>query len=237
MLQEVPSTGQYIVMFDPLDGSSNIDANVSIGTIWTIFRNIPHIDGAESSVLQPGVQQVAAGYVLYGSSTVLVYSIGRGVHMFTLEPQFGAFLLTRENIRMPEHAPQYAVNEAYLNSFPQPYQDYLAWAKDDANDHGGFSSRYVGSLVADFHRILVKGGVFLYPPTHAQPDGKLRLMYECNPLAFIAEQAGGMASDGANRILKKMPGNVHDRTSLVIGGKKNVEEVHKFTRADVAAAK
>ena len=233
VVQEVPTNGQYIVMFDPLDGSSNIDSNVSIGTIWTIFRNIPHIDGVADSVLQPGVQQVAAGYVLYGSSTVMVYAVGTGVHMFTLDPQFGAFLLTKENITMPEFAPQYSVNEAYLNTFPKPYQDYLDWAKDSSQMHGGFSSRYIGSLVADFHRILIKGGLFMYPPTQSHPDGKLRLMYECNPLAFIAEQAGGMASDGSERILKKMPEDVHSRTGLVIGGKQNVEQVHQFTCADV----
>lgn len=227
VLQEVSEKDSYIIMFDPLDGSSNIDVNVSVGTIFTIFRNPPEVKGAEKSVLQPGSEQVASGYVLYGSSTVLVYTCGHGVHQFTLDTQFGAYLLTRENIRMPEHTGTYSVNEAYLHSFPEPYQRYLHWSKHP--EGGGYSSRYVGSLVADFHRILIKGGIFMYPPTTKQPGGKLRLMYECNPLAFIAEQAGGSAyGAGGERILDLMPKDVHDRTPLVIGSSKNVEEAMRF---------
>ena len=234
VLQEVQKEDSYIIMFDPLDGSSNIDVNVSVGTIFTIFRNPPEVEGAEKSVLQPGSKQVASGYVLYGSSTVLVYTCGNGVHQFTLDPQFGAFLLTRENIRMPEHAGTYSVNEAYLHSFPEPYQRYLHWSKHP--DGGGYSSRYVGSLVADFHRILVKGGIFMYPPTDQQPGGKLRLMYECNPLAFIAEQAGGSAyGAGGRRIMDLIPKDVHDRTPLVIGGSRNVEEAMRFIAEPVRA--
>lgn len=226
VLQEATGEGRYIVMFDPLDGSSNIDANVSVGTIFTIFRHIDERD-ASKSVLQKGVEQVAAGYVVYGSSTTLVYTSGHGVHMFTLDPQYGAYLRTRTNIQMPVHAEQYSVNEAYSQSFPPSYQKYLDWAKNQFG--GGYSSRYIGSLVADFHRILLKGGVFLYPPTSHQPEGKLRLMYECNPLAFIAEQAGGMAIDGKNRIMEVMPESVHSRVPLIIGSKQNVEEVMNFT--------
>lgn len=238
VLQEVDQGGKYIVMFDPLDGSSNIDANVSIGTIFTIFANPPETPGTTDSVLQPGLRQVAAGYVVYGSSTVLVYTTGNGVHMFTLDAQFGAFLLTRENIVMPEHKPEYSVNEAYRAQFPKPYQEYLFWCKGERAGAGlpappekGFSLRYIGSLVADFHRVLMKGGVFLYPPTRDQPEGKLRLMYEANPLALIAEQAGGAATDGEQRILERVPQTVHDRAPLIIGGKRNVEEVMRFTRA------
>lgn len=244
ILQDVGKGGKYIVMFDPLDGSSNIDTNVSIGTIFTIFGNPPQILDTAESVLQPGIRQLAAGYVVYGSSTVMVYTTGNGVHMFTLDPQFGAFLLVKENIQMPEHRPEYSVNEAYRATFPQPYQDFLFWCKGERHHADlpeppevGFSQRYIGSLVADFHRILMKGGVFMYPPTKKQPDGKLRLMYEANPLAFIAEQAGGAASDGQGRILARRPHSVHDRTPLIIGSKKNVEEVVRFVSPPVAAAK
>jgi len=177
--------GKYIVMFDPLDGSSNIDCNVPVGTIFTILERPSWQRDVAQAVLQPGTQQIAAGYVVYGSSTVMIYTSGSGVHMFTLDPQYGTFLLTKENIRMPEHANQYSCNEAYRHTFPKPYQEYLEWAKDQ--DGGQCSMRYIGSLVADFHRILLKGGVFLYPPTKDKPEGKLRLMYEANPLAFIAE--------------------------------------------------
>lgn len=233
VLQDLANGGKYIVMFDPLDGSSNIDANVPVGTIFTVFSH-PSNDGKiEDSVLQPGLKQLAAGYVVYGSSTVLVYTTGDGVHMFTLDPQFGAFLLTRENIQMPQHAPQYSVNEAYASQFPKPYQQYLDWAKQQ---DGKWSSRYIGSLVADFHRILLKGGVFFYPPTASHAQGKLRLMYEANPLAFIAEQAGGMASDGSGRIVERQPTNIHDRTPLIIGSKGNVEEILSFVSGEHPAA-
>ncbi len=226
VLQEAHSGDSYIVMFDPLDGSSNIDVNVSVGTIFTIFKNPSEIASTEESVLQPGLNQVAAGYVLYGSSTVLVYTAGDGVHMFTLDPQFGAFLLTRENIRMPQQNHVYSVNEANLLTFPEPYQRYFQWAKHPGG--GQYSSRYVGSLVADFHRILIKGGVFLYPPTTHQPEGKLRLMYEANPLALIAEQAGGLATDGEQRILQIEPTTVHQRCPLIIGSEQNVQEALRF---------
>lgn len=226
VLSELGKGGKYIVMFDPLDGSSNIDANVAVGTIFTIFKRNPAEKKVEESVLQPGYKQVAAGYVVYGSSTVMVYTSGKGVHMFTLDPAFGAFLLVRENVMMPEYSNQYSCNEAYLPTFPEGYRKYLDWAK--TKEGGSCSMRYIGSLVADFHRILLKGGVFMYPPTMKNPEGKLRLMYEANPLAFIAEQAGGLASDGKGRILDLQPSNVHQRTPLIIGGKKNVEDVLRF---------
>lgn len=230
ILKPIDKDAKYVVMFDPLDGSSNIDANVPVGTIFTVFERSAWQKSKEDAVLQPGTHQIAAGYVVYGSSTTLVYTTGHGVHMFTLDPQFGAFLLTRENIQMPTHVNQYSCNEAYRHTFPQPYQDYLEWAKDQKG--GQCSLRYIGSLVADFHRILLKGGVFLYPPTRDKPEGKLRLMYEANPLAFIAEQAGGLATDGQQRIMDKQPTSIHDRTPLVIGGKGNVEEVAGFVAGE-----
>ena len=226
VLQEFGSRGRYIVLTDPLDGSSNIDANVSVGTIFSILERPDGESSVDQAVLQPGTRQLAAGYVVYGSSTVMVYTTGHGVHMFTLDPQFGTYLLTREDIRMPESVNQYSCNEAYTHTFPQGYRDYLNWAKDQ--DGGSCSMRYIGSLVADFHRILLKGGVFLYPPTAQQPGGKLRLMYEANPLAFVAEQAGGAASDGSGRILERVPTALHARTPLIIGGSKNVERVLGF---------
>ncbi len=229
ILREGDPRGKYIVMFDPLDGSSNIDVNVSVGTIFTVLQRPELERDTTLSVLQAGTKQVAAGYVVYGSSTVLVYTTGDGVHMFTLDPQYGAFLLTREHIEMPAHTKQYSVNEAYCHTFPEPYQKYLQWAKDQS-DGGQYSQRYIGSLVADFHRILLKGGVFLYPPTAKNPQGKLRLMYEANPLAFIAEQAGGAATDGKVRTLEIPPTSLHQRTPLIIGSRENVNEVMGFLK-------
>lgn len=220
---------KYIVLFDPLDGSSNIDVNVSIGTIFSIMQrreDTPKGDIPLAEVLQPGVNQVAAGYVVYGSSTVMAYTTGHGVHMFTLNPDYGAFVLTRENVRMPEAGKTYSVNEAYCHSFPEGYRRYLEWAK--TKEAGGYSQRYIGSLVADFHRTLLHGGVFLYPPTAKQPEGKLRLLYEANPMAFLAEQAGGTATDGAGSILHKRPTALHQRTPLVVGSKTEVDRVMGF---------
>ena len=225
IIQEPGTGGKYIVMFDPLDGSSNIDANVAVGTIFTVFKNPDGGDTARA-VLQSGAQQIAAGYVVYGSGTVLVYTTGDGVHMFTLDPTIGAYVLTRENIRIPERNNQYAVNEAYAETFPDSYREYLDWAKSG----NGYSMRYIGSLVADFHRILLKGGVFMYPPTTKNPEGKLRLMYECNPLAFIVEQAGGAATDGRGRILEREPHSLHCRTPLIIGSRGNVDDVMRFVK-------
>ncbi len=228
VLQDTSGKGKYIVMFDPLDGSSNIDCNVPVGTIFTILERPSWAKKIDDAVLQPGVQQVASGYVIYGSSTVLVYTTsGGGVHMFTLDPNCGEFMLSKENLQMPSLTTQYSVNEAYLHTFPEEYKQYLDWAKDQ--NGGSCSMRYVGSLVSDFHRILLKGGVFLYPPTTKQPGGKLRLMYEANPLAMIAEHAGGLAIAGKDRrILEEKPTSIHCRVPLVIGGKENVEQVLSF---------
>jgi fructose-1,6-bisphosphatase I len=225
VIQEAES-GKYIVLFDPLDGSSNINANVSIGTIFSILQRDPQRDTRDvmAHILQPGCKQVAAGYVVYGSSTVLAYTAGQGVHMFTLDPSIGAYLLAQENIRMPEAGRIYSVNEAYYSSFPDNIRCYLDWAKEA----GDYSSRYIGSLVADFHRTLIRGGVFLYPGTRKSPEGKLRLLYEANPLAFVAEQAGGVASDGFQRILDKQPTSMHARTPLIIGSKDEVTRVLSF---------
>ncbi len=212
--------GKYIVLFDPLDGSSNINANVNIGTIFSIMeRPKKSADpDVKANVLQPGLKQVAAGYVVYGASTVLAYTAGFGVHMFTLDPSIGAFVLAQENVQMPAAGKIYSVNEGNRRQFPDGIQNYLNWVESE--DSGGYSLRYIGSLVADFHRTLVRGGVFLYPATQKAPDGKLRLLYEANPLAFMAEQAGGLATDGKHRILEKHPKTMHERTPLIIGSKK-----------------
>ena len=225
VIQEA-AAGKYIVLFDPLDGSSNINANVSIGTIFSILQRDPHSDSRDvmAHILQPGCKQVAAGYVVYGSSTVLAYTAGEGVHMFTLDPSIGAYLLAQEDIQMPEAGRIYSVNEAYRASFPEGIQHYLDWAKEA----GDYSSRYIGSLVADFHRTLIRGGVFIYPGTKKSPEGKLRLLYEANPLAFVAEQAGGTASDGRVRILDKQPKTMHERTPLIIGSTDEVKRVLSF---------
>src|SRR5262245_3586242 len=220
---------KYAIVFDPLDGSSNIDVNVSVGTIFSILRR------PESSLtgdvrasdplldlLQSGSRQIAAGYVVYGSSTILVYTTGRGVHGFTLDPSVGAYVLSHENIKMPARGKYFSVNEAYRDNFPPPYCRYLEVLRKKK-----YASRYIGSLVADFHRTLLKGGVFLYPPTAEHAKGKLRLLYEANPIAFIAEQAGGTATDGSRRILDLEPSSVHERTPLVVGSR---DEMEAFAR-------
>ncbi len=227
ILKEPDEVADYIVLFDPLDGSSNIDVNVSIGTIFSILQRRENGDHGSvmEHILQPGYKQVAAGYVVYSSSTVMVYTTGDGVHMFTLDPAIGAYRLSRENLKMPDEGKIYSVNEAYRDQFPEGIQSYLEWAK---SEDAGKSLRYIGSLVADFHRTLLKGGVFLYPPTVKTPGGKLRLLYEANPLAFLAEQAGGAATDGQRRILDKTPTALHERTSLIIGSKAEVDRVLKY---------
>lgn len=217
--------GRYVVVFDPLDGSSNIDVNVSVGTIFSIFRREPDPQQTRpplDDVLQPGYRQLAAGYVVYGSSTMFVYTSGNGVAGFTLDPSVGAFVLSFERISMPERGSLYSVNEANADSFPEEYRAYLARLREGM-DGRVYSSRYIGSLVADFHRTLLKGGIFLYPPTKAHPKGKLRLMYEANPIAFLAEQAGGMATDGTQRILDIAPTGLHQRTPFLVGGRAEME--------------
>ena len=210
---------KYAVVFDPLDGSSNIDVNVSVGTTFSVLKR-PDDGRSDVSawVLQPGRAQVAAGYVLYGSSTMLVYSIGRGVHGFTLDPAVGAYILSHENIRMPDQGTYYSVNEAYHDEFPERYRAYLDGVRAGRLGRR-YSSRYIGSMVADFHRTLLKGGIFLYPPTREAPGGKLRLLYEANPIAFLAEQAGGTATDGTRPVLDVQPDSIHQRTPLVVGSR------------------
>jgi fructose-1,6-bisphosphatase I len=223
-----PESGKYIIVFDPLDGSSNIDVNVNVGTIFSILKRMDTEHGdLNASILQPGYKQVAAGYVVYGPSTVLVYTVGNGVHGFTLDPTIGAFVLTNEQMMMPEQGPYYSTNEANAGTWPEEYREYLAMLlRGDLNGQA-YSSRYIGSLVADFHRTLLKGGVFLYPPTVKKPEGKLRLLYEANPLAFIAEQAGGMAINGRERILDLQPTGIHQRTPFIVGSKREVEALQK----------
>lgn len=224
-----PHTGEYVIFFDPLDGSSNIDVNVSVGTIFSIFRRPARADTGVA-VLQPGSKQVAAGYVVYGSSTILVYTSGHGVFGFTLDPAIGAYVLSHESLRMPEQGSVYSVNEAQADAFPCGYRDFLLRLRSGALGCE-YASRYVGSLVADFHRTLLKGGIFLYPPTRAYPDGKLRLLYEANPLAFIAEQAGGLALAGNERILDIQPRDIHQRTPFAIGSRIEMTEFQKCHRA------
>ncbi len=227
IIKEIDDRAKYIVLFDPLDGSSNIDVNVSIGTIFSILQRREDVAAGKvmDHILQPGYSQVAAGYVVYSSSTVMAYTTGDGVHMFTLDPSVGAYRLYRENVRMPQSYREYSINEAYRSQFPAGIGEYLDWVK---TAEPGYSLRYIGSLVADFHRILVRGGVFLYPPTQKAPGGKLRLLYEANPLAFLAEQAGGTATDGGQRILRKIPTALHERTPLIIGSKAEVDRVLSF---------
>jgi fructose-1,6-bisphosphatase I len=212
-------TGKYIIVFDPLDGSSNIDVNVNVGTIFSVLRRLPaELGTLEASILQPGFRQVAAGYVVYGPSTVLVYTTGNGVFGFTLDPTIGAFVPSKEQMKMPQQGSYYSVNEANAAGWPEEYLTYV----DSLRNCGlgkEYSSRSIGSLVADFYRTLLKGGVFLYPPTLKAPKGKLRLLYEANPLAFIAEQAGGTATCGAGRILDIKPEGIHQRTPFCVGSK------------------
>jgi fructose-1,6-bisphosphatase I len=222
--------GKHVVVFDPLDGSSNIDVNVSVGTIFSVLTRDPDPTGQRdplTDILQGGLKQEAAGYVVYGSSTMLVYTAGNGVAGFTLDPSIGAYVITHPSIVMPPAGSIYSVNEANAGTFPEGYRRYLAHLKSGGTGRT-YSSRYIGSLVADFHRTLLKGGIFLYPPTRSHPSGKLRLLYEANPIAFLAEQAGGVASDGSQRILEKPATSLHQRTPLMVGGKEEMRLLHEF---------
>jgi len=223
-----PDRGKYIVIFDPLDGSSNIDVNVNVGTIFSIHKRMPSEDGdLMASILQPGYKQVAAGYVVYGPSTVLVYTAGHGVHGFTLDPTIGAFVLSNESMKMPEQGSYYSTNDANSDTWPAAYGEYIAMLRRGELGGKAYSARYIGSLVADFHRTLLKGGIFLYPPSTKSPKGKLRLLYEANPLAMIAEQAGGMAVNGPGRILDLQPVHIHERTPFIVGSKREVEALQQ----------
>ncbi|MEX0966727.1 MAG: class 1 fructose-bisphosphatase [Bacteroidia bacterium] len=221
---------KYVVTMDPLDGSSNIDVNASIGTIFAIYRRQSKSGaGTEADCLQKGDAQVAAGYVIYGSSTMMIYTTGSGVNGFTLDPSIGEFCLSHPNIRTPERGKIFSINEGNYPHFSDGIRKYIEFAKADhkASDRP-YSARYIGSLVADFHRNLLKGGIFLYPATTTAKKGKLRLVYECNPLAFIAEQAGGKATDGRQRIMDIQPGELHQRVPLFIGSAAMVDELEKL---------
>lgn len=223
---DLNNKGKYVIAIDPLDGSSNIDVNVSIGTIFSIYRR-KSPEGTpirDEDILQKGSEQVAAGYILYGSSTMLVYTTGHGVNGFTYEPTLGEYFLSHPDQKMPEDGKIFSVNEGPSASFPLSVEKYLEYCKKDGN----YTARYIGSLVADFHRNMLKGGIYIYPGTAKNPQGKLRLMYECNALAFIAEQAGGLASDGKNRVLDIQPKALHQRTPFYVGSKKMVEKAKSF---------
>ncbi|MCY4779198.1 class 1 fructose-bisphosphatase [Sphingobacterium sp. UT-1RO-CII-1] len=231
--------GQYIVCVDPLDGSSNIDLNVSVGTIFSIYRRKKESGVIESQeVLQYGREQVAAGYVIYGSSTMLVYTTGKGVNGFTLDPSIGEFCLSHPDMRIPKQGKTYSVNEGNYRKFPQYIKDYIKYCQEeDASTSRPYTSRYIGSMVADIHRTLIIGGVFLYPESSAYPQGKLRLLYECNPMAFIIEQAGGRAISNTCRVLDIRPTHLHQRVPIVIGSADMVGKVEKYLeKVDILTA-
>jgi len=219
-------SGEYVIIYDPLDGSSNIDVNVSIGTIFSIHSKISSSERGElSDCLQAGKHQVAAGYVLYGSSTMFVYTTGRGVHGFTLDPSLGEFVLSHESMCFPDPPRRvYSINEAHYNSWKTGQQLLI----DHLKDGGDFSSRYIGSLVADFHRTLLQGGIFMYPSGKGAPEGKLRLLYECSPIAMLAKQAGGRASTGARDVLEVIPDSLHQRVPLYVGNSELVDLAEEF---------
>ncbi|MCX7728882.1 MAG: class 1 fructose-bisphosphatase [Bacteroidia bacterium] len=230
---EISKNAKYVVAIDPLDGSSNIDVNVSVGTIFSIYRRKSETNkaGELRDFLQSGIEQVAAGYVVYGSSCMLVYTTGRGVNGFTLDPSIGEFCLSHPDIKIPEDGNIYSINEGNYLKFPDGVKKYIKYCQEeDKVTNRPYSSRYIGSFVADFHRNLMKGGIFIYPSTSKAPKGKLRLLYECHPLAFIAEQAGGMATDGFNRILDIKTESLHQTTPLFIGSKKMVEKAMWFMK-------
>ncbi len=219
---------KYVVLIDPLDGSSNIDVNVSVGTIFSVYRRITPIGTPVSleDFLQPGINQVAAGYIIYGTSTMLVYTTGHGVNGFTLNPAIGTFYLSHPNMQFPESGRIYSVNEGNYIHFPQGVKDYIKYCQMEEGDRP-YTSRYIGSLVSDFHRNLIKGGIYMYPKSSLNSNGKLRLLYECNPMAFLAEQAGGRASDGYRRILEIVPGELHERVPFFCGSPKMVEKAEE----------
>lgn len=217
--------GRYTLLYDPIDGSSNVDINLNVGSIFSLRQQEREdLDGQAKDLLQNGDRQIGAGYVLYGPSTILVYTLGRGVHSFILDPSLGEFILAEENITIPQHGPVYSVNEGNYWQWNESIREYIRYV----HRHEGYTSRYSGALVGDFHRILLQGGVFLYPGTVKQPEGKLRLLYESAPLALLAEQAGGKASTGMARILDLVPEKIHQRTPLVIGSTEDVELVESF---------
>ena len=220
---------KYVVLIDPLDGSSNIDVNVSVGTIFSIYRRITPV-GTPVTIedfLQPGKNQVAAGYIVYGTSTMIVYSTGHGVNGFTLNPAIGTYYLSHPNMQFPDKGYIYSVNEGNYVHFPKGVKEYIKYCQEEEEDRP-YTSRYIGSLVSDFHRNMIKGGIYFYPSTSKSPNGKLRLLYECNPIAFLAERAGGKASDGFNRILDIKPSKLHQRVPFFCGNKDMVDKLEAF---------
>ncbi|GHE39504.1 class 1 fructose-bisphosphatase [Sphingobacterium griseoflavum] len=231
---EISKNAKYIVCIDPLDGSSNIDVNVSVGTIFSIYRR-DSIGGRPTmgDILQKGSKQVAAGYVVYGSSTMLVYTTGKGVNGFTLDPSIGEFCLSHPSIKVPARGTIYSINEGNYRKFSSGVKKYIKYCEEeDAATNRPYTSRYIGSLVADIHRNLLLGGIFIYPATLTHPNGKLRLMYECNPIAFIIEQAGGKATDGRQRILDMEPTALHQRSACFMGSSEMVDKVEQFLRSE-----
>jgi len=231
--------GKYVLLMDPLDGSSNIDVNVSIGTIFSVFKRKSEI-GTKAELkdfLQIGDEQVAAGYVIYGSSTMLVFTTGNGVHGFTYDPGIGTFILSHPDMKFPDNGKIYSVNEGNYNNFNQGVRRYIQYCQEiDASTNRPYTGRYIGSLVADFHRNLIKGGIYMYPATNAAPNGKLRLLYECSPLAFLAEQAGGSASTGNGRVMEVEPTELHQRVPYFIGSKEMVEMAETFLQTHKESA-
>jgi fructose-1,6-bisphosphatase I len=228
---EVSNNSKYVVLFDPLDGSSNIDVNVSIGTIFGVYRRLSPVGGpcTKEDFLQPGIKQVAAGYIIYGSSTMLVYATRRGVNGFTLDPSIGEFCLSHPNIKTPEFGKIYSVNHGNFFQYEERIQNYISdCQKKDKTNGGPYTQRYIGSMVSDMHRNLILGGIFMYPSTKSLPSGKLRLQYECNPFAFIVEMAGGKATDGTQRILNIQPEFLHQRCPFFAGSKGMMEELETF---------
>lgn len=224
---------KYILAIDPLDGSSNIDVNASIGSIFSIYKRLSADKPVtEEDILQQGIKQVAAGYVIYGSATMFVYTTGNGVNAFTLDDSIQEFCLSHPNISTPADGTIFSVNEGNLQEFPRGVQDYIAWCKENNKEEKRpYSARYIGSLIADFHRNLLKGGVYIYPPTAKAPNGKLRLLYECNPMAFLVEQAGGKASTGTQRVMTVQPKEFHQRVPLIIGSANMVTQVEQMMNA------
>ncbi|MCC3733215.1 class 1 fructose-bisphosphatase [Rouxiella badensis] len=230
---ERANNAKYVILMDPLDGSSNIDVNVSVGTIFSIYRRTSPLGQpvTEADFLQPGSQQVAAGYVVYGSSTMLVYTTGAGVHAFTYDPSLGVFCLSHEKVMFPQKGYMYSINEGNYIKFPRGVKKYIKYCQEQDEASGRpYTSRYIGSLAADFHRNLLKGGIYIYPSTASHPQGKLRLLYECNPMAFLAEQAGGKASDGKGRILDIVPTKLHERAPFFVGNCDMVEDAERFIK-------
>ena len=225
------NNNKYVVLIDPLDGSSNIDVNVSVGTIFSIYRRVtePGTPVQLKDFLQDGNKQVAAGYVVYGTSTMLVYTTGNGVNGFTLNPALGVFYLSHPSMTYPENGGIYSINEGYYIHFPQGVKDYLKYCQLEEDDRP-YKARYIGSLVSDFHRNMIKGGIYIYPTSSKAPQGKLRLLYECNPMAFLAEQSGGKASDGYMRIMDIKPTELHQRVPFFCGSKVMVEDAERFMK-------